>query len=167
MIRSWFDWVDTFPTSIALRESSYGYTILLTSHVVTMCLFAGLVIMMDLRLAGLGNFRTPFTQLQKRLFPWQATGLTLNAISGTLLFYSQPLRYYGKVLFWTKIALLIVAGLNALAFHVTTYKSVADWDANPGLTPRAAKWAGIASLTLWAGVIIFGRLTAYNWLTYN
>jgi hypothetical protein len=39
----------------------------------------------------------------------------------------QPLRYYGKVFFWTKMVLMVFAGLNALYFHYTTYKTVAAW----------------------------------------
>jgi hypothetical protein len=67
-IRSWFEWVNEFPSSVALRESLYGYPALLTAHVVTMCLFAGLIVMMDLRLVGRlhGHTRVPG---QKRLFP--------------------------------------------------------------------------------------------------
>lgn len=162
-LRSWFEWVDTFPSSIALRESQYGYAILLTSHVVSMCLFAGLVVMMDLRLAGVGNLRTPFSQVQKRLFPWQMLGLVLSAVTGLLLFYSQPMRYYPKIFYWTKIGLMVLAGLNAMTFHLTTYRSVAEWDSD-AVAPFGARLAGVLSLALWAGVVVFGRFTAYNWL---
>jgi len=165
-VRTVFEWVHELPSAIALRESTYGFTILLTSHVVSMCLFAGLVVMMDLRLAGIGNGRTPLSQVQKRLFPWQMFGLALSSISGLLLFYSQPMRYYGKVFFWVKVVMMVLAGANALAFHLTTYRSVADWDAD-AVPPFAARLAGILSLVLWAGVVAFGRLTAYNWFTYS
>lgn len=163
MLRGLFEWVDTFPTSIALRESLNGYSWLLTAHVVGMAMFAGLVIMMDLRLAGWGNTRTPLTQIQKRLFPWQVFGMAVSAITGALLVYSQPMRYYPKVFFWIKVALMVLAGLNAMWFHFTTYNSVAEWDADPQ-PPKAARLAGIFSLLLWGGTIIFGRFTAYNWL---
>ena len=164
--RSLFEWLDTFPTSIALRESDYGYAVMLGSHVVSMCLFAGLIVMMDLRLAGLGYVRTPISQIQKRLFPWQMLGLGVSSITGGLLFYSQPMRYYGKVFFWTKAALMVLAGVNALAFHLTTYRSVAAWDGD-AVPPFRARLAGALSLLLWAGVVVFGRLTAYPWLTYQ
>lgn len=166
MIRSWFEWVEAFPTSTAIRESLNGYPILLTSHVVSMCLFLGLVIMMDLRLAGLGFRQTRFSELQKRLFPWQMFGLVITSLSGLLLFYGQPMRYYGKALFWTKLVLMALAGVNAMYFHLTTYRSVARWD-NDVVLPRGAKMAGVLSLVLWAGVVAFGRLTAYNWFTYE
>jgi hypothetical protein len=165
-LREAFEWVEAFSTSVALRESTYGYTILLTSHVVSMCLFLGLIIMMDLRLAGFGNLRTPVSEIQKRLFPWQIVGLVITSLSGFLLFYSQPTRYYGKALFWLKLVLMALAGVNALAFHVTTYRSVARWNTDR-ITPFGARLAGILSLVLWAGVVVFGRLTAYNWFTYE
>ena len=154
------------PGAIYLRESVYGFAILLTSHVITMGLFLGLVIMMDLRLVGIGSRTTPFTQLQKSLFPWQMAGLLLVSLTGVLLFYAQPLRYYGKGFFWVKLATLAVAGANALAFHVTTYRSVDDWDSRPD-PPPAAKLAGVVSLVAWALVLIFGRVIAYGWFTYE
>jgi hypothetical protein len=74
-------------------------------------------------------------------------------------------RYYGKLFFWMKMGVMVFAGLNALAFHLTAYRSVAAWDTD-AKTPMAAKFAGIASIVLWAVVLMFGRLTAYEWLTY-
>jgi hypothetical protein len=57
---------------------------------------------------------------------------------------------------------MIFAGVNALAFHFGAYKSVAEWDTSSEV-PTGAKLAGAISIVLWAGVIFFGRITAYNW----
>src|SRR2546425_931735 len=96
-IRSWFEFVNEFPSSIGIRESIYLYPALLTAHVVGMCVFAGLVIMMDLRLLGVGNNRTPVSQIQSRLFPWQLAGMALSAVTGLVLVYTQPMRFYPNV----------------------------------------------------------------------
>jgi hypothetical protein len=165
-IKSVFEAIQALPSSTAFRESLNGYPFTLTAHVISMCMFAGLIIMMDLRLAGFGFQKTPFSELQKRLFPWQMLGLVVSSVTGTVLFYGEPMRYYGKMLFWTKMALMLLAGVNALYFHLTTYRSVAKWDRDPML-PFGGRMAGVLSLVLWAGVIIFGRLTAYNWFTYE
>jgi hypothetical protein len=165
-IHALFQWVDALPSSIALRESAYGYAGVLTAHLVGMCVFAGLVLMMDLRLVGWGNLRTPISQLQRRLFPWQMVGMALSTVTGLLLVYSQPFRYYGKVFFWAKMVLMAVAGVNAIAFHLTTYRTVADWD-TARVGPLSARLAGFASIVLWASAAVLGRLTAYNWLTYD
>ena len=54
--------------------------------------------------------QTPVSEIQKRLFPWQIVGLVITSLSGFLLFYSQPTRYYGKALFWLKLVLMVLAG---------------------------------------------------------
>ena len=162
-----FEWLDAnLPGTLALRDATYGFTILLTAHVVCMCLFMGLIIMMDLRLVGIGHRGTPVTQIQRRLFPWQMLGFVLTSVTGLLLLYSDPLRYYPEGFFWGKLALMGLAGVNALAFHLTTYRSVAAWDSHAP-TPFGAKLAGAAGLALWAGVLIFGRLIAYDWWEFQ
>ena len=158
---AWFEWMElNLPGGPFLRESVYGFSILLTIHVISMCLFFGLILMMDLRLAGLGHRGTPPEEMQKRLFPWQMLGFAVVVITGFLLFYSKPLTYYGKGFFWTKLALMGFAGLNAAAIHVITHRSGGrGWDSS------AAKLAGVVSIVLWAGVLITGRLVAYEWWT--
>ena len=69
-------------------------------------------------------------------------GLVVSSASGLLLFYGQPMRYYGKALFWTKMVLMLLAGVNALYFHLTTYRSVAKWDRDPML-PFGCRVAGV------------------------
>ena len=165
-LRSLFEWLEALPSATALRESDYGYPYLLAGHVVGMLFFAGLILMMDLRLAGLAHVETRVSQIQKRLFPWQMLSLVLSLVTGGLLFYMQPLQYWGKVFFWTKFVMMGLAGVNAVAFHLTTYRSVARWD-NDRVPPFRARLAGILSIVLWAAVVVFGRLTAYDWLTYQ
>ena len=164
-LRPLFEWVDAFPSSIALRESLYAFPVLLTIHLVSLAAFAGLVVMMDLRLVGVAYRGTPFSQVQARLFPWQMVGMAVTSLAGLLLLYMQPMRYFGKVLYWIKIVLIVLAGANALLFHLTTYRSVAKWDtAGP---PHRARVAGVLSLAMWACIVAFGRLTAYDWWTYE
>lgn len=155
-----FRWLEANgPGGAYLRESTYGFSILLTVHVVSMCLFLGLIIMMDLRLVGLGNRSTPPAEIQKRLFPWQILGFAVVVVSGVLLFYSKPLYYYGKGYFWTKMVLMALAGVNAGVIHYVTHRGGGAWESG------AAKTAGAASLVLWASVLVTGRLIAYEWWT--
>ena len=64
------------------------------------------------------------------------------------------------------IVLMGLAGVNALAFHYGTYRSVASWDAK-AVVPFGARVAGAVSIALWSGVIVFGRLVAYDYMTYE
>ena len=57
------------PGGAYLRESTFGFSILLTVHVVAMCWFFGLILMMDLRLVGVANLRTRASEISPRLLP--------------------------------------------------------------------------------------------------
>ena len=161
-LRSVFEWVGEFESSIALRESQYVFPWMFVAHIISMCLFAGTILMMDLRLLGIGNMQTPFSQVQRRLLPWQMGGMMLSAISGLILVFANPMNYFANVIFWTKMLAMGIAGLNALAFHFITEYSLVDWDANV-TPPFGAKLAGALSILLWANVIVSGRLIPYNW----
>ena len=168
-LRSLFVTVSEMESSIALRESQYVFPWVFVVHVISMCLFAGTILMMDLRLLGVGNMGTPFSQVQRRLFPWQIFGMAIIAVTGLLLVFANPMNYATNVIFWTKMLGMVVAALNALAFHFVTEYSIAEWDA--GQTPPfGAKLAGALSILLWVNVIVAGRLMPYalTWpITYG
>ena len=160
-IRHFAEWVNEIPSSVAIRESQFFSPYLTVSHVVVMAFVAGLVLMMDLRLLGVANMRTPFSELQRRLFPWQMFGMTLAAITGLVLAFSDPMRFYANIFFWMKMTLMVIAALNAMAFHYIAYHDVGAWDNK--VPPAPAKLAGALGLALWAFVIVAGRLIPYNW----
>jgi hypothetical protein len=133
-----------------------------TSHVACIVIFAGLVIMMDLRLVGLAFTQAPLAQIQRRLFPWQMGSFVPSMATGILLFCVDPLRYYRNVLFLAKLVFLVLAGLNALAFHLKTYRRADGWDEDTQVT-AIARLAGGASLLLWSLIIVSSRLIPNNW----
>lgn len=164
MLRTLFESVQLLPNSVMLRESLYGYALLLTVHVVSLTVFVGVVLVMDFRLTGIAFGRVSVSEIWTRMMrPWMTLGLAANVGSGLALVYSNPMRYYGNFYFWLKAGLFVIAGLNAIYFHLTRYATVEDWQEHP-MTPLAARIAGIASLALWAGVIITGRLLSYEGL---
>ena len=156
------EWLEGLAWTTAIRESTWGYPMLETAHVASVVVFAGLVIMMDLRLVGLAFTHAAPAQIQRRLFPWQMAGLVPSTATGLLLIGIDPLRYYRNVFFWIKLGLLAVAGLNALTFHWRTWATAGRWDEDSELA-STARLAGTVSLLLWFAIIVSGRLIAYNW----
>jgi hypothetical protein len=118
--------------------------------------------MFDLRLTGLALRKVPASQVMERLLPWTQAGFVLMVVTGVLLFYAIPVRSYQNIFFRLKVLLLLLAGVNVWLFHRGIYRRVHEWGDAP-VPPRAARLAGYCSLVLWAGVIISGRLIAYNW----
>lgn len=162
MLLSWARWVGDLPSSIALRESLYVWPFLESAHVLTLMLFAGTAAMLDLRLLGIAFRGVPAREFTDRLLPWTRAAFALMTITGMLLLYSNPVRYYFNVFFRVKVLLLIAAGVNIWWFHARTHRSIGQWNESPR-PPRAARVAAIVSLAAWTGVIVTGRMVAYNW----
>lgn len=156
------EWLANTPGSIALHESLYAYSVVESIHVLTLTLFLGLVVMLDLRLLGIAMRRTPMSEVADRLFPWTLGGFAVMVITGGLLFYGIPIRTYQNIFFRVKVLLLILAGLNVLVFHTTVNRKRAQWDLD-AVPPRRARIAGGLSLLLWACIVVAGRMIAYNW----
>ncbi len=156
------EWLEGTPWSVALLESIWVWPLVESTHVLTLGLFVGTTIMMDLRLLGVTFRQVPVSAFTGRMLPWTRAGFGIMTITGLLLFYSNPVRYYHNVFFRLKVLVLIVAGINAFVFHARAHKSVGEWGRDP-IPPRAARVAATVSLAMWTIVVISGRLIAYNW----
>ena len=157
-----FEWLADLSWSVDLHESQYAYSIIESIHVWAMSVFFGLVVMFDLRLLGWMFRRVPVSEFNRRVLPWTIGAFVIMVISGTLLFFAIPLRSYQNIFFRTKMLLLLLAGLNVWIFHSRVFRGSAIWDVD-GVPPRAARVAGGLSLALWIGVVVSGRMIAYNW----
>lgn len=161
-----FEWLGTTPWSIALHESRYAFLVVLAVHVLTLTVFVGMAVIIDLRLLGVMLTRVPASEVLSRLLPWSGAGLAVMIASGVLLFYAAPLVRYENVFFRLKMAVLAAAVANAWVFHRTWYRRVGEWDVDPA-PPRGVRRAAALSLVLWAAVITAGRMMAYADYWFN
>jgi len=162
VILSFLEWLGSTPWSIALLESLYAWPLVESTHVLSLALFVGTAVINDLRLLGWTMNSVPVSEVTGRLLPWTRVGFAVIVITGLLLFYSDPVRYYHNIFFRLKILLLVVAGLNVFVFHRGIHRRVAEWSLDP-LLPRQARVAGAVSLAVWALIVVAGRMIAYNW----
>lgn len=158
-------WLENTRLATAIVESPYGFPIVVGTHILALTLSVGLLLWVDLRMAGLALRGMRVTQVYRRLAPWFLFGFTVMAASGVALFTAYATRAYANDFFRIKMAALLLAALNALLFHYVTQKSSAQWDisAKPPLRVRAA---GYVSLALWAIVILAGRMMSYTMFSF-
>ncbi len=161
---SFCQWLAETPFSTGIRESTYVYPIIESVHVLSLCVFVGLLLSWDLRLLGITLRRVAVSEVWARLIPWITMGAVLMVLSGLLLFASDPVRFFGNIFFRIKALGLFLALLNAMAFHLGIERKLLDWD-TAVVTPRAAKLAGAISIGLWAVIVVTGRFVAYNWFS--
>ena len=155
-------WLDSHSLSTQLHESYYMYNWVESTHVLTLMLFLGMLIIIDLRMLGWIFPTVPASRIAERLDKPMLIGMTVMFITGFALYYAIPERTTQSIWFRIKVVLLIAASINALMFRARMRDSAGSWnmDKKP---PKNIRYAAAASLTLWAGVVITGRTIAYDW----
>jgi hypothetical protein len=123
-------------------------------HFVGLCLLFGIVLFVNLRLAG---FVTGLAAAEvNRLLPWAMLGLQINIVTGMLFFLAVPAQYTQNSAFVWKMGLMLLAG--AALLHPT----LGGGDPNEGArTPALGKVVALGSIGLWVAVIFFGRFLPY------
>jgi Family of unknown function (DUF6644) len=153
-------WLHDTGFSVMLRESTWAEPAIESIHVLTLTLFLGFAVLLDLRLLGLCLRRRPASQILHQLNPVLGGAFVVMILSGTLLFCSDPVAFYTTIFLKIKMILLVLAGLNVLIFNATVGRRVAGWDLELR-TPRGARVAAVVSLVLWVAIVAAGRAIAY------
>lgn len=141
-------------------ESLFAYPLVQGVHVLALAFAVGLLAVADLRLAGVLLQQHPERAVLGGLRPWFIGGFTVLFITGVLLFLPKATLLYASPLFWVKMFLILLAGINALYFEFNYRRAripggAAAWY---WLAPRTA---GLVSLSLWTLIVVLGRLLAY------
>jgi hypothetical protein len=162
MLLSFAEWLAANPWSIALHESLYMYPLIESTHVLAICLFLGTLAVVDLRLLDVAYRDVPVPRMTERMLPWTVAGFVVLVITGVLLTFAIPVRTYQSVWFRAKVILLVAGGVNAWLLHRRVQGDVERWGGESG-PPKSARVSALISLSTWAGVVVTGRLIAYNW----
>jgi len=127
-----------------------------TLHFVGLSLLLGVVLLVDLRVLGVMK-GVSFASLH-RLLPLAAIGFGVNVVTGMLFFVGIPTQYIHNPSFYWKIALVMLAGLNAVYFTVLEE----PWAIGPKEdAPVTAKIAAASAMILWIGVLYCGSMLPF------
>ena len=141
----------------AMVNLKWGWPASETVHFIGLSLLFGVVLLVDLRMLGFLK-GIPYSTLH-RLLPWGMLGFGINVLTGMLFFIGAPSDFYttNDTFFW-KLALILVAGANALYF--TMFDQPWNLGAND-TPPLAAKVAAASGIILWTGVIFCGQMLPF------
>lgn len=143
----------------ALKASFWVYPLVNAAHILGVALLVGAIAVVDLRL--LGAFRdVPAEPLAAAGVPVAACGLALAAVTGMLLFVVKPVDYAGSQIFLAKLAVVVLGLVN-----VALVRRSARWRLLAAGSPEEAdgrlRLAALASLLLWIGALVLGRMVGY------
>ena len=135
----------------ALKSHVWAYPALEVVHIVAIGLLLGNLVLLELRVFGMGA-ALPVKPLARLSLGLAATGFCLAAISGLLMFASQPEELLANRIFTLKMLILLVAACNAGLFHARDSLSKMD---------TLARVYMVISTVLWLSVVTCGRWIAY------
>ncbi len=151
-----FQWLEYSSLLVAMRSSPWLFPVIATIHLLGLAVLGGAVLVVDLRLLGLGLSRQPPAQLARDAQPLLLGSLVVMLVTGLLLFMCFATKYYYLTAFWVKLASLFLA----VVFTFTIRRRVVT----TGETKLRAMWsrpAALVSVSLWASVLLTGRLIGF------
>jgi hypothetical protein len=137
-----------------IKESLWLFPVIESVHLLALALLGGAVLMLDLRLLGVGLSAQTVSQVERGARPWLVAALATMIVTGVLIGTSEALKLYDKPAFWVKMAAL----LTVLVFTFALQLPLARRDVS-GL---AAKALAVISLGLWLTVALAGRWIGFS-----
>lgn len=140
-----------------ILDQSAAWVALEAAHFTGMAILFGVLVLLLVRTFGMAR-KVPFTAFH-RLLPLGVFGFMVNVGTGMLFFVADSGRYVLMTnSFFPKMALITIGGVAVL--HFTIFDKT--WALKPGDdAPVLSKLAAGATLLMWTGVIVYGRLLPY------
>ena len=154
------EWLEGTAFASIARESLYGFQVLVALHLLGLIFSVGLLLWVDLRMLGFAIPQQPLTAVYRSLAKWFIAGFGLMFLTGAALFAGFATSAYGNTFFRIKLAIILLAGINAVVFHALLKRLPAEADSSR--PPPSARLAGTLSIVFWLSVIFCGRMMSYT-----
>jgi hypothetical protein len=142
-----------------IRQSLWLFPALETLHILGFALLYGSIVVVDLRLLGLGRGLS-VSRLSALAVPWTIGAFALIVPTGLTMFVGHIDDYLTNPAFGVKMALVAAGVANAWLLRRGALRNVAHWDVEAP-PPAGVRAAAAVSIVAWTGVIVCGRLIAY------
>jgi hypothetical protein len=129
-----------------------------TLHFLGLIVLFGALTVIDFRVMGLARFIN--MKAAMAFIPVAIIGFSVNLITGICFLAADAPTYLPNFAFQWKMALIVMAGLNALWFWFGEHKELVQL-ADGEDAPFRAKLIAAVSIALWVLVIIAGRMIPY------
>jgi hypothetical protein len=155
-VLSVFQWLGHTAVGRAMQHSTYGVAIVEMVHLLALAILGGTILLVDLRLIGVGLKRQSASRLDRELAPLFWGSFAVIALSGIIILSAEPMKCYYNAAFRAKMSILFVA----LLFHLTLHRKVVA-SAREKTSSAWAKSAAAVSLVLWLAVGLAGRAIGF------
>jgi len=147
--------------AVSIRNSLYLFPLIESAHVIGLAMVFGTIAIIDLRLLGIASTRRSFTRMASDIMKWTWAAFALTVTTGLLMFVTNAGVYYHNFYFRSKMAMLVLAGINVVIFDRIVVRSVHRWDKDAA-APAAGRTVAAVSLLIWISIIFLGRWIGFT-----
>ena len=152
-----FQWCEATSLGTAIRETTWAFAVIESVHLLALAVIGGAVLIVDLRLLGLGLRHQKINALAHDAQPVLMWGLVVMITTGLALFVSEAIKCYYSTPFWVKMTSLSLA----LLFTFTIKRRVTLTERS-ATSPVMLRLVALVSLALWFGVGAGGRWIGFS-----
>ena len=151
------EWIESTGLALWLRESPslWATATVMTLHTAGMAILVGASWVLDLRLLGVSR-NVPVSAF-RWVFPAVGVGLTVNLITGVLLFIKNATVWPTAIPFLIKMGLVVASAATLIPIR----KYVVNSGAGTLAASSNARLLAVASIVAWTGAVVAGRMLAY------
>jgi len=161
MVSQFAEWLSHTTLSLAIQTHEWIIPTIQSIHIVAIGTILASVFMIDLRLLGWAGRDQTLVQTTARFGPWLSGSLVLLAITGGLMVVGEPIRELLAFSFWLKMGLVAIGTAIAAAFQMALKRNERNWETSL-VNRRSVKSLAVLTLLIWFGIVVLGRLIAYD-----
>jgi hypothetical protein len=152
----YFESIEASALGNAIRQSLWLFPVIEAVHLLGLCVLGGAVLIVDLRMLGVGLRSHSIAEITRDARPWFLGALLVMLTTGWALFCSEAIKCYYNTSFWVKITTLPVAiVLTLLIRDRMALRAGTDVTAT-------TKVVGLTSIVLWVVVAAAGRWIGFS-----
>lgn len=155
MLLPFFQWCQDSFLGQAVAQSIWAFPVIEALHLVGLTFLGGSVLIVDMRMLGLGLTQQRIDHLAGDVRPWLIGSVAVMIVTGLLLFLSEAIKCYYNTSFWVKIIALPIALLFTFKVRERLAHQVFD-------TSLETKAVALASLAVWFTVAAAGRWIGFS-----
>ena len=148
VIREFAEWLShTSPSMLIQTHNAWVIPTIQSVHIIAIGVVLTSVLMIDLRILGWAGHDQTLRETTDRFGPWLSWALLVQLITGISMVVGEPVRALLSFSFWLKMSLVVVGALIQTLVN-----------------RRSVKWLAIVTLLMWVGIVVLGRLIAYDYV---
>jgi hypothetical protein len=153
------EWLQNSRFHEVMIDTYWMFPLCETLHFLGLIWLFGALLVVDGRILGIA----PYLNMRAcmKFVPVAILAFGVNLLTGLAFLHADPYNYLGNPGFQWKMALIVIAGFNALWFWFGEHKELVNL-ADGEQAPFRAKLIAFISLVVWVLVIIVGRLLPYT-----